>query len=490
MLGARAIGFDRPGDDAHPLRRTRLAVAHEHVVRAVRVARHEIRRSGPEPRHLAVTGDRRVPGRPVGLAAVPGDTRTFGRTSLAVAHEHVSHRVRVTRHQVRRDGVERDGITVGTDPGRVDRAQPVTLGAVGGDAHPLRRTRLAVTHEHVVRAVRVTRHEVAGTRHERHVAVVADRLVPGRAVGLAAAACDADPLRRPRLAVTHEHVRRAVRVTGHEIVRRRHERHVAAVTTRRRVPAETQRLRAVVGDAHPLRGTRLPVAREHVRLAVRVTRHEVVRRRHEHHVAAVTADLREAVGRAVGLRTVGGDICPLGGPRLPVVDKDVVDAVRVAGDQVCRRRHEHHVAAVRGDQGPRAGTVGLGAVARDAHPLRRALLPVEHEDVVGTVRVAGDEAGRGGPEGHETTAGADRRLVAARARLDHLVTHAHALDADRRARRWRPREQARAHDPDERQNRCPPRPHSTRHGQPPLSLLRSPRGNRSVHDREGRFVGG
>src|SRR5581483_3565767 len=76
------------------------------------------------------------------------------------------------------------------------------------------------------------------------------------------------------------------------------------------------------------------------------------------------------------------------------VDEDVVGAVRVAGDEVRRGRVEGDVAAVGRDRGVVPVAVPLLAPRGDAHAARLVLPSVVDEDVVGAVRVAGDQVRR------------------------------------------------------------------------------------------------
>src|SRR5439155_808180 len=109
-------------------------------------------------------------------------------------------------------------------------------------------------------------------------------------------------------------------------------------------------------------------------------------------------------GRGSGGR--GGARGGGGGRRTrPVVDEQVVRAVRVAGDEVGRRAVERDQEAVGREGGPCTGIVSLGPAGGDAHALGRTRLPVVHEHVGRAVRVAGDQVGRRAVEGDEATRG-------------------------------------------------------------------------------------
>src|SRR5260221_634972 len=105
----------------------------------------------------------------------------------------------------------------------------------------------------------------------------------------------------------------------------------------------------------------------------------------------------------------------------------------VPGDEVGRVARERHVAAVGGDGGLKenaadaAGVVPLCSARVDAHPLGCAAQPVADEDVLDAVRVPGDEVGRVAHERHVATVGGSRGGEAVGVPLRPARVHAHPL---------------------------------------------------------------
>ncbi len=199
----------------------------------------------------------------------------------------------------------------------------------------------------------------------------------------------------------NEHVFVPVRVAGNEIGRDAQERHATAVGGDHGVGARKIPLHSAGVDADELGRVEEAVAYEDVVEAVRISGDEIGRRARERHVAAVRGDR--------GVRAVAVPLCPgridadaLGRPGLAVADEHVDRVVRVPGDEVGRRARESHVAAVAGDRqaGRAAVTVALDAGRIDADALGRAGLAVVDEDVDRSVRVARDQVGGGAVERH------------------------------------------------------------------------------------------
>jgi hypothetical protein len=94
------------------------------------------------------------------------------------------------------------------------------------------------------------------------------------------------------------------------------------------------------------------------------------------------------------------------------VDEDVGDPVRIPGHEVGGDALEGHVAAVGGDRAVDAVAVPLHPGGVDAHELGRAAVAVADEDVIGPVRVPGDQVVGVAVEGHVAAVGGDREGVA------------------------------------------------------------------------------
>src|SRR5204862_4701195 len=141
-------------------------------------------------------------------------------------------------------------------------------------------------------------------------------------------------------------------------------------------------------------------------------------------VAAVAADRRlEAGGVPLGPTVLHAE--QLGGAGLSIVDEDVVLPVRVARDEIRGVGAEGDEATVLADRGAEAVAVCLLAGAVDADPLGGARLAVANEDVIDAIRVAGNEVRAVGAEGDVAAVAADRRTEAVPAPLGPR-----AVDAD------------------------------------------------------------
>ena len=113
------------------------------------------------------------------------------------------------------------------------------------------------------------------------------------------------------------------------------------------------------------------VADEDVALAVRIAGDEVGRRRVEEHAAAVAAD-GDDVARAGGLLLVRGHADPAGSARRQVADEHVAGVVGIgAQGEIGGGRVERDRRAVRRDHGARRVAVRLTARGRHAHANRR-----------------------------------------------------------------------------------------------------------------------
>ena len=312
------------------------------------------------------------------------------------------------------------------------KARGVGLGPARGDAHPRDRARDAVTDERVQRLVRVPRNEIGRAGAEADTpAVAAQHRAKRLPVRLRPPRRHVHPLRDPPRPVSHERVGQAVRVAGHEVRCERPERHEATVGTDRRALAPSVRLSVrPYRHAHGL--PTLPVSDEHVGDAVAIARVEVRRARREGDDVAVGADARGGTA-GVRLRARRSDADALGPTRGEVVHEDVLDAVVVAADEVCRERAERDDSAVSAEGGVGAGLVRLGAGGGHAHAHRPPRPQVADKDVTGAIGVTADEIARNRGERDDATVRADRappapsvRLRAVRADVDALR---HARDA-------------------------------------------------------------
>ena len=160
------------GGDTHPRCRRGLAIVHEHVALAIRVAGDQIEIVGVERDVAAVAAYRRHEGgrrREVELAgrtaARDDSTR---RRGLAIAHEYVDLSVGVPGHQVGGLGLEDDEPAVGRHGHRPAGAVPD--GPRGRPADELDDAGLVVAKEGVDLSVRVTGEQSGIGRRERDVA--------------------------------------------------------------------------------------------------------------------------------------------------------------------------------------------------------------------------------------------------------------------------------------------------------------------------------
>ena len=88
---------------------------------------------------------------------------------------------------------------------------------------------------------------------------------------------------------------------------------------------------------------------ENIIVAIGILSHQVICPGGKCHLAPIGADTQERVGGVICLGACAGDGYALGGARLPVMDKNVAEAVCVAAHQVARFRDEGNVTPVSGD---------------------------------------------------------------------------------------------------------------------------------------------
>src|SRR5206468_5377 len=143
------------------------------------------------------------------------DADAPGLAGLAVAHEDVAHAVRVAPDEVDRNRVERDEAPIGGDRWHEAGALPLRAVGVGADAGGL--AVLAVAYEDVADPVRVALYELGSRRLEGDEAPVGrDRGHDALAFGLRAVGVDAYSGGLAGLAVAHEDVPHAIRIARDE----------------------------------------------------------------------------------------------------------------------------------------------------------------------------------------------------------------------------------------------------------------------------------
>ena len=169
---------------------------------------------------------------------------------------------------------------------------------------------------------------------------------------------------------------------------------------------------AIGGHAHEDGRTAHPVAQVHLLEAA--AEDQVVGLAREGDEAAVRRESercreRGMRARPVTLRARRRDARSLRRAGCPVMNEDVVHAVRVARDKRRRFAPERDEAAVGGEGRLKAVRVGLRAVGRDAHPAGRPGRAVADEDVELPVAVARHEVRRRAEKRHDGPVRRDRR---------------------------------------------------------------------------------
>ena len=411
------------------------AVVRKHVPRAVGVApRHQI--GGQTTWNTTQRPSALIAGPALSASpsTPPGPTLTRAVVPvLPVVHEDVRAAVRVARHEIAGPGQERHPAAIGADR-RPAAVRHSPCDAAGANAHPRRRPRLPVVHEHIdarrwcrpprdcwpadtkatqrpsalmagaetarrclgapgARRSRASSSPSAGRARTRlarrscrpppdcsaaelNATQRPSALIAGLAavrVPLDAAGPDADARRRPRLLVVHEHVRQplvspATRLLASDSNATQRPSALIAAP-----PLSTIRLGAAGPDAHARRRPGLPVVHEDVPLVVRVARHQIAGAGGERHPAAIGAD-RRAIAGAIRLGAPGPDAhsrrraesAGRGRRHRPT-------GVRVARHQIAGPGLERHPPAISADRRPGAAAIRLGAPRPHTHPRRRGL---------------------------------------------------------------------------------------------------------------------
>ena len=182
---------------------------------------------------------------------------------------------------------------------------------------------------------------------------------------------------------------------------------------------------AVYGDAAG--DSCLSVVDEDVGSAIGVTADEVAGSGEEGDKTAVTADSRGKAA-AIPLCAAAAHRDALRRPRLPVVDKDIGNAIGVTADEVVGIGVEGDKTAVAADAGLTAAAIPLCAAAVHRDALRRPRLSVVDKDVGTAIGVTADEVvGRGG-EGDKTAVIADAGVNAAAIPLCAAAVNGDALN--------------------------------------------------------------
>src|SRR6202008_99771 len=103
----------------------REPIAHEHVAPAIGVEQNEIRRETLERGEARVAGERGDSGRRVPLEPRGADADALGRAGPTIVDEHVARAVRVERDEIARRALEPDPASIGTDRGSPEVARGV-----------------------------------------------------------------------------------------------------------------------------------------------------------------------------------------------------------------------------------------------------------------------------------------------------------------------------------------------------------------------------
>ncbi len=167
---AHVVALDARGGDADALEGPEGPVEEEDVAHGVRVERDQVGRPTHEEDVTRSAGERRSERGSVTLDAAGTIAHALDRAGHSIAHEHVERAVHVARHEVRGRRVERDEAPIVGEDGV--RARRVALDAAGTEVHALDRVGAQVGDEDVCDAVRVARDEVRRGGDEDDVATI------------------------------------------------------------------------------------------------------------------------------------------------------------------------------------------------------------------------------------------------------------------------------------------------------------------------------
>ena len=197
--------------------------------------------------------------------------------------------------------------------------------------------------------------------------------------------------------------------------------------------AEAFGLKAIAVDADPLRHSGFAIMDEDVAEAEVVAGSQVGRVGREGHEPPVGANGRIAAG-PFGLSAVDrGNADALGDACFTIVNENVADVVRIAGDKIARDRIESDKASVGtdaettvpGESDISAVGVTLCSSGRHAEPFGRVRLPVVQEHVDGPVGIVIDQIVGARDERDETSVIGDGREATFAVRLGAIAGDAH-----------------------------------------------------------------
>jgi len=131
----------------------------ENIYSTVCISCHEIESGGVESDEATVTVDLRELALVIRLRTVARNAYTFGRQGLAIMCKDVAEGVgRVSRHQVAGTGHERDPAPIGAYHG--SRAEVISLGAIACHAHSFGDAELTIASKNVPLSIRVAWYKV------------------------------------------------------------------------------------------------------------------------------------------------------------------------------------------------------------------------------------------------------------------------------------------------------------------------------------------
>lgn len=332
----------------------------EDVPVAIGVAGHEVASCRAEGDVATVGRDGWLGAFTVPLPSTSPHRNSSSGTTLSVVDEDIVVSIGVAAHQVSSAGNEDDVSTVAGDGGLLAPSIPLSPPRPQRDASGGRG--LPVSDEDVAGAIIVATHQVIGERSEGDVATIGGdgglhTHIP--AVGAVRGHRDSDG--GCGLPVVDEDVGATVGITAHQVSSVGSEGDISAIGRDRRGVAR----RVSLGSRHPYRDpggdTGLPVVNEDVPISVRATAHQVGCFGLEGNVATISGDRRFSadtipLGSSRPHRDAGGD------SGLPVIDEDVIVAIRVAGHEVTGEGSEGNVSTIAGERGLRAHTIPLGSI--------------------------------------------------------------------------------------------------------------------------------
>jgi len=263
--------------------------------------------------------------------------------------------------------------------------------------------------EDVHQTVRITGHQIRRRRSEGDPTAVATDRRPARpSVAGTTVGSGAEEANLARLAIEQERILLRVHIAWDKVGRNGSVGHEAAVSADGGKPTGSVRFRCVSAHTDSLDLAGVPVVDKDIILPIAVPGHEVPSKGEKGHVSPVAAEGRIPTA-AVSLNASRRDAHSLGCPRLPVPDEHVGLKIAVASNQVRCGRIEGDVAAIGAQRWILAVVITEVAARRTADEFERIGLPIVDKDVLLVVRVPGDKVRRGRHERHEAAIGADCR---------------------------------------------------------------------------------